>query len=93
MLHVCGKVNRHDVRIWGTENPHATVEHVRDSPKENAFLPFPLAKFTDRFSFEEPNVTGMNYLDMLQLWQMPQFQEDSEKAELRHSSILTSVRN
>ena len=25
-FHVCGQVNRHNVRIWGTENPHATVE-------------------------------------------------------------------
>jgi hypothetical protein len=22
-FHVCGKVNRHNVRLWGTENPHA----------------------------------------------------------------------
>ena len=25
-FHVCGKVKRHNVRIWGTENPHATIE-------------------------------------------------------------------
>jgi len=31
--HVCNKVNRHNVCIWGTENPHATIEYVRDSPK------------------------------------------------------------
>jgi len=24
--HVCGKVNRHNVRIWSTENSHATIE-------------------------------------------------------------------
>jgi hypothetical protein len=35
---VCGKANRHNVRIWGTENPHPTVEHVSDSPEVNAFL-------------------------------------------------------
>ena len=23
---VCGKVNRHNIRIWGTENPHAMIE-------------------------------------------------------------------
>jgi hypothetical protein len=38
-FHVCGKVNRHNVRISDMENPHATVEHVRDSPKANVFLP------------------------------------------------------
>jgi hypothetical protein len=30
-VHVCGKVNRHKVRTWGTENPHATVEHVPEA--------------------------------------------------------------
>jgi hypothetical protein len=39
-FHVCGKVNRHNVRIWGTENPHATVKHVRYSPKVNVFFFF-----------------------------------------------------
>jgi len=36
-FHVCGKVNRHNVRIWGTENPDATNEYIRDSPKLNVF--------------------------------------------------------
>ena len=25
-FHVSGKLNKHSVRIWGTENPHATRE-------------------------------------------------------------------
>jgi len=36
-FHVCGKVNRHTVRIWGSENPHTTMEHFRYSPKVNVF--------------------------------------------------------
>ena len=40
------------------------------------FAPFPLAKSTDLFFFAEPTVTGINYLDTLQLWLMPQLQED-----------------
>jgi len=36
-FHVCGKVNHHTVRIWGIENPHATMEHVCDSCKVNVF--------------------------------------------------------
>jgi hypothetical protein len=27
-FHVSGAVNRRDVRIWGSENPHAYVQHV-----------------------------------------------------------------
>jgi hypothetical protein len=36
-FHISGKVNRHNVRVWGSENRHAYVEHVRDSPKVNVF--------------------------------------------------------
>jgi hypothetical protein len=36
-FHLSGKVNRHNVRIWGTESPHATVQHERDFPKVNVF--------------------------------------------------------
>ena len=32
-----GKVNRYNVRIWGSEYPHATLEVERDSPKLNVF--------------------------------------------------------
>jgi hypothetical protein len=36
-FHVSGAVYRRSVRIWGSENPHAYVEHQRDSPKVNEF--------------------------------------------------------
>ena len=36
-LHLSGKVNRYNVRIWRSENPHATLEAERDSPKLNVF--------------------------------------------------------
>ena len=32
-FHLCGKVNKHNVRLWGTENPKSVVEVARDSPK------------------------------------------------------------
>ena len=32
-FHVSGRVNIHNCRIWGSENPRASLEHVRDSPK------------------------------------------------------------
>ena len=31
------KVNVHNVRIWGTEQPHVQIEHQRDCPKVNVF--------------------------------------------------------
>lgn len=36
-FHLSGHVNRHNVRIWGTEHSHETVEHQRDSLKVNVF--------------------------------------------------------
>ena len=78
MFHVFGKVNHHSIRVWGTENPHATMEHVRDSPKVNVFCAISSCKVYRPFFFVQPTVTSINYLDMLQLWLMPQLQEDSE---------------
>ena len=36
-FHLTGKVNKHNTHIWGTEHPHSTLEHVRDSLKVNVF--------------------------------------------------------
>jgi hypothetical protein len=37
-FHVSGKVSRHNVVIWGSENPRQILEHQRDSPKCNVFF-------------------------------------------------------
>jgi len=34
-FHLTGKVNRQNVRTWGTETPHVIIEHERNSPKVN----------------------------------------------------------
>ena len=78
MFHVCGKVNHHNVHIWGMENSHATMEHVRDLPKVNVFCAISSCKVYGLFFLAEPSVTSISYLDMLQLWLMPQLQENSE---------------
>ena len=31
-FNLSGKVNRYNLRIWESENPHATLEVERDSP-------------------------------------------------------------
>jgi hypothetical protein len=65
---MCGvKVNRHDERIWGTEDPHVTMEQVRDSPKVKVFLTVSSRKDCWPFLFAEPTVTVIKYLGMLQL--------------------------
>uniref|UniRef100_UPI00358EB2A0 histone-lysine N-methyltransferase SETMAR-like n=1 Tax=Myxine glutinosa TaxID=7769 RepID=UPI00358EB2A0 len=76
-FHLSGKVNRHNVRIWGLENPHETVEHERDSPKVNVFCAVSQIKVYGPFFFEGKTVTGQTYLEMLQNWLFPQLNEDS----------------
>ena len=73
-FHISGAVNRRTVRIWGSEYPHACVEHQHGSPKVNVFCAISSQKVYVPFFFAEETVTGMTYLDMLQLWLMSQLQ-------------------
>jgi hypothetical protein len=58
------------------ENPHATIEHKRNSPKVNVFCAISQAKVYGPFIMEN-TVTGHSYVDMLQNWLIPQLNEDS----------------
>jgi len=55
-LHVSSVVNRRNVRIWGSENPHAYVEHQCDSPKVNVFCAISSEKGYSPFLFAEETV-------------------------------------
>ena len=57
-FHISGKVNRHNVRIWGTENPLEIVQHERASPKINVFGAMSTQKVYGPFFFCEDTVTG-----------------------------------
>jgi hypothetical protein len=67
-FHLSGKVNKHNVRMWGTENPRKLVQYVRDSPKVNVLCAV----------FHENKVTGITYLEMFSEWLLTQMQQDSE---------------
>ena len=77
-FHLSGTVNRHNVRIWGTEPPHQIVEHTRDSPKVNVFCAVSQDKVYGPFFFEGRTVTGRSYLEMLQVWLFPLLNADSD---------------
>ena len=83
-FHLTGKVNRHNVRFWGTENPRAMVTIERDSPKVNVFCAMSNKKVYGPFFFSEKTVNGSIYLDMLQLWLFPQLAEDSTDFVYQH---------
>jgi len=73
-FNLSGKVNRHNERIWGTEDSHEIVEHVRDSPKLNVFCAVSSVKVYGPFCFIEPIVTGISYPDMVEKYLAPQLQ-------------------
>lgn len=77
-FHLSGKVNRHNVRIWGTTNPHAIIEHERDSPKLNVFCAISKTLVYGPFFFTENTVNGRSYLEMLQTWLFPQLNNNSD---------------
>ena len=58
-FHVSGAVIRRNVRIWGSENPHAYVEHQRDSPKVIVFCAISSQKVYGPFFFAKETVTGL----------------------------------
>ena len=76
-FHLSGAVNRHNVRIWGKDHPHETVEHQRDSPKVNVFCAVSQDRVYGPFFFEGNTVTGQAYLEMLQNWLFTLLQADS----------------
>ena len=69
-FHVNGKVNKHNTRIWGTENPHEILEHQRDSPKVTMFCAMSKKAVYGPFFFEGATVNDETYLDTLEKWLM-----------------------
>jgi len=58
-FHVSSAVNWHNVRIWGSENPHGYVEHQCDSPKVHVFCAISSQKVYGPVFFPEETITGM----------------------------------
>ena len=67
-------VNRHNCRIWGSEHPHETFEKPRFSPKVQVWCCVHHSQIVGPYFFNDPTVTGANYLDMLQNYAMPQLE-------------------
>lgn len=70
--------NRHNIQIWGTENPRLVVQHEGDSPKSNVFCAMSSVKVYGPFSFAEKSMTCIAYLDPLEHWLFPQLLQDMD---------------
>ena len=71
-FHVSGVVNRHNVRIWGTDNPREYLEEEANSPKVNVWCGLLHNKVIGPFFFAGQTVTQYSYLDMLEGFAYPQ---------------------
>jgi hypothetical protein len=65
-FHLTGDVNKHNCRIWASENPHTFYEQQRDSPKVTVWCAVSKNKIYGPFFFGEPIVKSLHYVDMLQ---------------------------
>ena len=72
---VSDKVNRLNVRIWGSQNPHASQKHVRDSPKLNVWCSLSQKKNIGPFFFDEETVHGTTYVDILEQIFFPKMEQ------------------
>src|SRR5215469_2188886 len=74
-FHISGRVNRHNCRIWGEENPHELYEHERDSPKVTVWCALANNRIYGPYFFDEKTVNSASYLNMLQTFFVPQLQQ------------------
>lgn len=61
----------------GNRKPKKLLQHIHNSPKVNVFCVLSCEKVYRPFLFQEPSVTRVIYLNMLNKWVMPQLYEDS----------------
>ncbi|KFM58633.1 hypothetical protein X975_22411, partial [Stegodyphus mimosarum] len=74
-FHLSGIVNRHNVRIWGSENPHEYRKAQRDSSKVNVVCGLMHDRVIGPFFFTEKTVSSVVYLHMLENFVFPQVEE------------------
>jgi hypothetical protein len=65
-------INCHNCRIWGSENPHALMEHVRYSSKANVWCGITSDQIVGPCFFHEITTTSAVYLYMLEKFVFPQ---------------------
>jgi hypothetical protein len=75
-FHLSGNVNRHNLRIWGSNNQYEVIEHKRGSPKLKVFCALSEENVFGPIFFVESTVTGIVYLDMLEEFLMSILEEE-----------------
>jgi hypothetical protein len=86
-FYVSERVNRHNCRIWGSENLHAIREIERDNTDVNVWCALSCSKVLGPFFFAEQTVRPMTYLDMLQLYLLPQLEDQQPNVVFQHPEL------
>jgi len=73
-FYVNGRVNWHNCRILGTQQPNEIHEYVRCSPKVSVWCGLLYDHVIGPFFFSESTVTGVVYLDLLEQYVFPQIE-------------------
>jgi hypothetical protein len=84
-FHVSGKANTHNYRIWCSENPHISLEHVRDCLKRKVEVLYGLSKervYGPLFLIVT-TITSIVYLDMPKQFLIPQLDEEDQEGRIR----------
>ena len=74
-FHVSGLLNRHNLRIWGSESLHDTCELGWDFPKLNVWCGIMHNKIISPFFFAEKSITAQIYLNVLTECVLPQLEQ------------------
>jgi hypothetical protein len=73
-FHASVAIKRHNVWIWRSQQPRTVMVHVRDSLKVNIWCEVTCNMMIRPFLLAQKTVTGNSYLDMLQLYTVPQLE-------------------
>ena len=72
---VSGKLNTHNVRIWGSEHPNVTKELQQDSPKVNVWCGIMVNQIIGPFLIIEISISADVYRDCLTIYVAPQLDD------------------
>ena len=70
-FYVSGKLDKHNVSIWGSEHLHMIKELQRDSPKVNVWYGVMCNQIIGPFFFFKATITADVYLDLLTEYAAP----------------------
>jgi hypothetical protein len=92
-FYLSGRVNYHNCRIWGSENPHVIREIERDSAKVSVWGALSCSEVLGPFFFAEQTVTAMTYLNMLRLYLLPQLEDHQPNVMFQQNGAPPALRS